>query len=222
MKELIGRKLGMTQVFTEEGKVVPVTLIEAGPCYVTQVKTRENDGYDAIQIGFGEVKEGKLNKPLLGHLNKSGVKPLRHLTEVRVDNPGDYQLGQEIRVDQFKVGERADVTGISRGKGYAGVVKRHGFGGGPGSHGAHFHRAPGSIGACATPSRVFKGKRMPGHLGHQRVTVLNLEIVGVRPEQNLLLLRGAVPGPRGGLLYIREAIKRREKSRRRAGLIEMQ
>jgi len=222
MKRLIGRKLGMTQVFTEEGRVVPVTLIEAGPCYVTQVKTRENDGYDAIQIGFGEAKEKKLNKPLLGHLNKSGVKPLRHLTEVRVDNPGDYQLGQEIRVEEFKVGERADVTGISRGKGYAGVVKRHGFGGGPGSHGAHFHRAPGSIGACATPSRVFKGKRMPGHLGHQRVTVLNLEIVGVRPEQNLLLVKGAVPGPRGGLLYIREAVKRREKSRKRAGLIEMQ
>ncbi len=222
MKKLIGKKLGMTQVFTDEGRVVPVTLIEAGPCYVTQVKTKERDGYDAIQIGFGEAREKRLNKPLLGHLKRSGVKPLRHLTEVRVDNPRDYRPGQEIRVEEFKVGERADVTGISRGKGYAGVVKRHGFGGGPGSHGAHFHRAPGSIGACATPSRVFKGKRMPGHMGHQRVTVLNLEIVGVRPEQNLLLVKGAVPGPQGGLLYIREAVKRREKSRRRAGLIEMQ
>jgi large subunit ribosomal protein L3 len=221
MKKLIGRKLGTTQIFTEEGKAVPVTLIEAGPCYVTQVKTRGRDGYDAIQIGYGEVPERRLNKPRMGHLQKSGVKPLRHLTEVRVDNPEEYQAGQEIRADSFKVGERADVTGVSKGKGYAGVIKRHGFGGGPGSHGAHFHRAPGSIGACATPSRVFKGKRLPGHMGHQKVTVLNLEIVGIRPEQNLMMVKGAVPGPRGGLLYIREAVKRKEKSRKRAGVIEM-
>ncbi len=221
MKNLIGRKLGMTQVFNENGRVVPVTLIEAGPCLVTQIKTREKEGYDAVQLGFGEVREGRLNGPRGGHLKSKGIKPLRHLKEVRVDDPSGYELGQEIRVDVFSVGDRADVSGISRGKGFAGVVKRHGFGGGPSSHGAHFHRAPGAVGACATPSKVFKGKKLPGRMGGERVTVLSLEVVDVKPERNLLLVKGAVPGPEGGLVHIREAVKRAGKARKRSGVIEM-
>ena len=221
MKNLIGRKLGMTQIFSESGKAVPVTLIEAGPCLVTQIKTQDKEGYDAVQLGFEEVREGRLNSPRTGHLKNKGLKPLRHLSEVRVDDPGLYELGQEIKVDVFSVGDRADVSGISKGKGFAGVIKRHGFKGGPASHGSHLHRAPGSIGACATPARVFKGKKLPGRMGHEQVTVLSLEVVDVKPDRNLLLVKGAVPGPQGGLVYIREAVKHESKGKKHAGIIEM-
>ncbi len=221
MKKLIGKKIGMTQIFLDDGRSIPVTLIEAGPCVVTQIKTREKDGYDAIQLGFGEIREDRLNSPERGHLLSKGLPPLRHLSEVRVDDPGAFELGQEIRVDIFRKGDHADIGGISKGKGFSGVVKRHGFGGGPGSHGAHFHRAPGSIGACATPSRVFKGKRMPGRMGHESVTALNLEIVDVKPERNLLLVKGSVPGPKGGILYIRESYKSHGKQKKKTGVVEM-
>ncbi len=221
MKNLIGRKLGMTQIFSESGKAVPVTLIEAGPCLVTQIKTRDKEGYDAVQIGFGEVQEKKLNSPRNGHLKSKGIKPLRYLKEVRVEDPTGYELGQEIKVDVFSVGDRADVSGISKGKGFAGVIKRHGFAGGPASHGAHFHRAPGAVGQCATPSKVFKGKKLPGRMGGEQVTVLSLEVVDVKPERNLLLVKGAVPGPEGGLVHIREAVKHSSKGKKRAGIIEM-
>ncbi len=215
MKGIIGRKIAMTQIFTEDGRIVPVTVVEAGPCRVTQIKTVDKEGYGAVQLGFGSVREKKLNKPLRGHFQSKGLEPLRHLAEIRVDDPGAYQVGQEITVSIFSKGEKVDVTGRSKGKGFAGVVKRHGFGGGPASHGAHFHRAPGSIGACATPSRVFRGSRMPGRMGGERVTALNLEVVDVKPERNLLLLKGSVPGPKGGLLLIRESVKgRRQRSRK--------
>jgi large subunit ribosomal protein L3 len=219
MKKIIGKKIGMTQIFSETGKVIPVTLIEAGPCVVTQVKTRDKNGYNAVQLGFEEVREDRLTRPQLGHLKNKGLKPLRYLSEVRVDDPRQYQLGQEIRVDIFSKGDRTDINGISKGKGFAGVIKRHGFGGGPGSHGAHFHRAPGSIGACATPSRVFRGKRLPGRMGAERVTVQNLEVVDVKPERNLLVVKGCVPGPRGSLLFIRESVKGRKRSKKRAGIL---
>jgi large subunit ribosomal protein L3 len=211
----------MTQIFSEDGKVIPVTLVEAGPCLVTQVKKEEKEGYNALQLGFGEVKEKKLTRPLKGHFESKGVEPRRHLMEIKVDDPGGYEVGQEVTVDIFSKGDRVDVRGKSKGKGFAGVVKRHGFGGGPASHGACFHRAPGSIGACATPSRVFKGKRLPGRMGGERVTVLNLEVVDVKPERNLLLLKGGVPGPRGSILLIRESVKTRpRKKKKRAHVVE--
>ncbi|WP_287154647.1 50S ribosomal protein L3 [Candidatus Solincola tengchongensis] len=219
MKGIIGRKIAMTQIFTEDGRVVPVTVVEAGPCTVTQVKTVEKEGYNAVQLGFGAVSERKLNKPLRGHFESKGLEPHRHLAEIRVDDTSAYQVGQKVTVESFAKGERVDVTGKSKGKGFAGVVKRHGFGGGPGSHGAHFHRAPGSIGACATPSRVFRGSRMPGRMGGERVTALNLEVVDVKPERNLLLLKGSVPGPKGGLLIIRESVKGRRKRSRKAHVL---
>ncbi len=209
----------MTQIFTEGGKIVPVTVVEAGPCTVTQVKTVEKEGYGAVQLGFGEVRERKASKPQLGHFAGRGLQPLKHLVEIRVDDPEAYQVGQEVTVSVFSQGERVDVIGRSKGKGFAGVIKRHGFGGGPGSHGAHFHRAPGSVGACATPSRVFKGSRMPGRMGGERVTALNLEVVDVKPERNVLLLRGSVPGPNGGLLVIRESVKGRKKRGRKAHVL---
>ena len=209
----------MTQAFAEDGKVIPVTLVEAGPCLVTQIKTVEKEGYDALQLGFGEVKEKRLNGPKRGHFRSKDLEPRRHLAEVRVEDPSGYRLGQEITVEIFSKGDRVDITGRSRGKGYAGVIKRHNFGGGPGSHGAHFHRAPGAIGACATPSRVFKGSRMPGRMGGERVTALNLEIVDVKPERNLLLVKGSVPGPDGGILLIRESIKTRKKAGKKAHVL---
>ncbi len=209
----------MTQVFNEDGKVIPVTMVEAGPCLVTQIKTVEKEGYDALQLGFLKVKEKKLNRPQRGHFQSKDQEPRRHLAEVRVEDPSAYRVGQEIRVEIFSKGDRVDITGRSRGKGYAGVIKRHNFGGGPGSHGAHFHRAPGAIGACATPSRVFKGSRMPGRMGGERVTALNLEVVGVKPERNLLLVKGSVPGPDGGILVIRESVKARKKAKKKAHVL---
>ncbi len=209
LKGIIGRKLGMTQIFAENGDVVPVTVIEAGPCAVVQVKTKEKEGYNALQLGFMEKKPQRVNRPLLGHFQKSGKGPFYILKEFRVEDVGEYKLGQEITLDVFKVGDFVDVTGTSKGRGFAGVIKRHGFSGAPGSHGTHeYFRHGGSIGAAATPSKTFKGKKMPGHFGNSRVTVQNLRIVEIKPERNLLLVKGAVPGSVNSIVVIREAKKK--------------
>ncbi|MDM9382200.1 50S ribosomal protein L3 [Chlorogloeopsis sp. ULAP01] len=204
---ILGTKLGMTQVFSDEGVAIPVTVIQAGPCTVTQVKTKQTDGYFAIQIGYGEVKPKALNKPLLGHLAKSSAPALRHLHEYRIDNSGDYSLGQEIKADIFSAGQIVDVIGNSIGRGFAGNQKRNNFGRGPMSHGSKNHRAPGSTGAGTTPGRVYPGKRAPGRLGGSRVTVRKLTVVRVDPERNILLIKGAVPGKPGTLLNIVPAKK---------------
>ena len=209
MNAILGTKLGMTQVFDDQARAIPVTVIKAGPCRVVQIKTEETDGYNSIQISFREAKPGKVNKPEAGHYAKAGVAPARHLVELRVDDPSAYTVGQEIRIaDLFQAGTKADVSGVSKGKGFAGVMERHNFSGQGASHGSHkVHRAPGSIGACATPARVFKGTRMAGRLGGERVTTLNIEIVGVDGERDILLLGGAVPGPKGAVVLVREAVK---------------
>ena len=209
MNAILGQKLGMTQVFDDEARARPVTVIKAGPCCVVQIKSEESDGYNAIQISFGDVKAARVNKPESGHFAKAGVAPSRHLAEIRVDDPTAYSIGQEIRIaDLFQAGTKADVSGVSKGKGFAGVMERHNFSGQSASHGTHKkHRAPGSIGACATPARVFKGMRMAGRMGGERVTTLNIEIVGVDGERDILLLGGAVPGPKGSLVLVREAVK---------------
>ena len=206
---LLGEKLGMTRIFDDQARAIPVTVIRAGPCHVTQIRTTDNDGYTAVQLAFGAVAPGKANKPQAGHFSKAGVDPTRHLVEVRVDDVETFQLGQEFTVgDVFEAGGMADVTGVSKGKGFQGVMKRHNFRGQSASHGTHkVHRAPGSIGACATPARVFKGTKLPGRMGGERTTVLNLVVVGVDTERNLLVLRGNVPGPKGGLVLVREAVK---------------
>jgi large subunit ribosomal protein L3 len=219
LKGIIAKKIAMTQIFTEDGKVIPVTMVEAGPCVVTQIKTVDREGYDALQLGFGDIREKKLNGPRRGHFESKGLEPRRYLAELRMEDPTSYQLGQEITVSTFSKGDHVDVTGRSRGKGFAGVIKRHNFAGGPSSHGSHSHRIPGSIGACATPARVFKGMRMPGRMGGERVTALNLEVVDLKPERNLLLIRGSVPGPDGGLLVIRESVKARKKRRKKAHIL---
>jgi large subunit ribosomal protein L3 len=206
-KGILGEKLGMTQIF-EDTRAVPVTVIKAGPCFVAQVKTKERDGYDAVQLAFAEPRANGLTKPMAGHFDANGGKPGRYVVELRTDDASAYQAGQEIRADVFQAGELADVVGVSRGKGFAGPMKRHGFRGLGASHGTERkHRSPGSIGACATPSRVFKGMRMAGQFGNQRVTVLNLEVVRADPERHLLLIKGAVPGPPGGLVMVRSAVK---------------
>jgi large subunit ribosomal protein L3 len=205
MKGILGKKVGMTQVFDDTGEVSPVTIIEAGPCYVTQIKTKEKDGYQAIQLGFEEAK--RLNKPEREHLPK-GVPALRHLREIRVDDISVYELGEKIDAGTFSVGELVDVTGSSKGKGFAGVMKRHGFGGGPATHGQSDRaRAPGSIGSTSTPGRVVKGLRMAGHMGSRRSTVQSLRVLLVDPERNLLAVKGAVPGSKGGVVIITSAIK---------------
>jgi large subunit ribosomal protein L3 len=209
-KGILGEKVGMTQIFTDNGRAVPVTVIKAGPCRVVQVKTPERDGYRAVQLAFGPAR--RVAKPQAGHFAKAEVEPARHIVELRLDDGDSFEPGQEIRADIFQAGERIDVIGVSKGKGFAGTVKRHGFSGLPASHGTERkHRSPGAIGACATPSRVFRGTRMAGHLGHERVTVLNLEVVEADPERGLLLLRGAVPGPAGGLVMVRSSVKTRER-----------
>jgi len=206
-KGILGRKHGMTQIFDEKGEVIPVTVIEAGPCVVVQKKTTETDGYNAIQVGFGDVKEKRLTKPLIGHFKKAGVPFKRYLREFRLDDVSGYEVGSEIKVDIFKPGDRVDVTGISKGKGFAGVVKRYGASRGPMSHGSKYHRRVGSMGATTDPGRTFKGKIMPGHMGHKRVTIQDLEVVKVDPELNLLLVKGSVPGPKGSLLIIKDSVK---------------
>jgi large subunit ribosomal protein L3 len=208
VKGILGRKLGMTQVWDAENRVVPVTVIEAGPCRVVQLKTPERDGYSAVQIAFGTVKERRLSKPELGHLQKSGAAPSKHLAEIRVDDLSAYAVGTVISADVFATGERVDVTAVSKGKGFSGVMVRHNFKGQGASHGNHKkHRAPGSIGACATPARVFKGMRMAGQYGNVRTTTLNLEVVEGDAERGLLLVKGSVPGPNGGVVFIRNAAK---------------
>ncbi|MGH8923044.1 MAG: 50S ribosomal protein L3 [Acidimicrobiia bacterium] len=209
MNTILGEKLGMTQIFDAQSRAVPITVIKAGPCHVVQVKQPDADGYSAIQIAFGDIKSKQVNKPTQGHYAKAGVEPARYLVEVRVDDPSAYQVGQKIVVsDVLAEGKLADVTGLSKGKGFQGVMRRHNFSGQGAAHGNHKkHRAPGSIGACATPSRVFKGMRMAGRMGGDQVTTLNLLIVGVDTERNLLMLRGAVPGANGSMVLIREAVK---------------
>jgi large subunit ribosomal protein L3 len=209
-KGILGKKVGMTQIFTGTGVAVPATVIEAGPCIVVQKKTVEQDGYSAIQIGFGNKRERLFNKPLKGHFSKSGVRPLRYLKELRVEDPELYQVGQEITAGVFSQGEKIDVVGTSRGRGFAGGIKRHGFHRGPMAHGSKYHRRPGTLGAKG-PARVFKGRRLPGHLGAERVTVQNLEVVKVDAERNLLAIKGAVPGPRGALVLVRTSVKSSKK-----------
>jgi large subunit ribosomal protein L3 len=213
MRGILGKKVGMTQLFDEKGNVVPVTIIEAGPCYITQVKTTESDGYNAIQLAFEEVAERKLSKGERGHLQKAGVPTLRQVREVRSTEPPAQTLGDVIKADIFQEGDIVDVIGISKGRGFAGAVKRHGFSGGPKTHGqSDRHRATGSRGAGTTPGHTFPGTRAPGHMGNQRVTVQNLKIALVDPERNLIAIRGAVPGPRTGLVFVRDAVKKAKKA----------
>jgi large subunit ribosomal protein L3 len=205
---VLGEKLGMTQVFDDRNRVVPVTVVKAGPCVVTQVRTPDKDGYSAVQLGFGAIDPRKVTKPVAGHFRGAGVTPRRHLVELRTDAASEYEVGQEVGADVFEAGSLVDVIGTSKGKGTAGVMKRHGFGGLGGAHGTQRkHRSPGAIGACATPARVFKGVRMAGRMGHVRTTTLNLTVHAVDAEKGLLLLKGAVPGPTGGLVLVRTAVK---------------
>jgi large subunit ribosomal protein L3 len=205
---VLGEKLGMTQVFDEANRIVPVTVVKAGPCVVTQVRTHEKDGYSAVQLAFGAIDPRKVNKPTAGHFRAAGVTPRRHLVELRTDASGDYEVGQELGPEVFEAGQKVDVTGRSKGKGTAGVMKRHGFAGLGASHGTQRkHRSPGSIGACATPGRVFKGLRMAGRMGNVQTTTLNVTVHLVDAEAGLLLLKGAVPGPTGGVVLVRSAVK---------------
>ncbi len=207
IKGIVGEKVGMTQIFVET-RAVPVTVIKAGPCVVTQIRTQAADGYDAVQLAYGTMRPQDVIKPAKGHFDKVGVEPMRHLVELRTPDAGTYETGQEVTADLFEVGDKVDVVGVSKGKGFSGVMKRHGCAGLGSGHGVHTqHRSPGAIGACATPSRVFKGMRMAGHAGNQRTTVLNLEVVQADPERGLLLIKGAVPGPNGGLVMVRTAVK---------------
>ena len=207
-KAIVGEKVGMTQVWDDENRVVPVTVVKVAPCRVVQVKRPETDGYSALQVTFGHRDADKLSQPKAGHFAKAGVEPGTRLVELRLDDVSEYQVGQEISVDILAQGDLVDVTAVSKGKGFAGAMKRHNFSGQKASHGAHrIHRAPGSIGACATPARVFKGTRMAGRMGNEKVTTLNLTVVQADPERNLLLVKGSVPGPKGGLVLIRDAVK---------------
>ena len=205
-KGILARKVGMIQVFDETGRSIPVTVLEAGPCVVISKRIQEKDGYEALQVGFKPAKENRLNKPQMGHFNKAGVKPLKYVKELRLSETADYQVGQEIKADIFAAGEYVDVTGISKGKGFAGSIKRHGQGRGPKTHGSHYHRGPGSLGGIA-PARVFKGQSLPGRMGGDKITVQKLMVIKSDPEQNILMVRGAVPGPRGGLLTVKNSVK---------------
>jgi large subunit ribosomal protein L3 len=209
-KAIVGEKLGMTQVWDDDNNVVPVTVLRVTPARVVQLRTPERDGYSALQVTYGNRDARKLNKPTAGQYAAAGVDPGVRLVELRLEDVGDYQVGQELAADLFEAGERIDVTAVSKGKGFAGVMKRHGFGGAPASHGAHrVHRKPGAVGQCATPARVFKGMRMAGRMGADQVTTLNLEVVSADPERQVVLVKGAVPGPRGGVVIIRNAVKSR-------------
>ncbi|WP_022850618.1 50S ribosomal protein L3 [Limisalsivibrio acetivorans] len=208
-KAIIGKKVGMTQVFTEDGTVIPVTVVQAGPCVVVNKRTVEQNGYSAIQLGFEKIlKEKRVNKPMGGYFKKLNVDPHRYLKEFRLDNEADYEIGQELNVQVFEAGDKIDVQGTSIGKGFQGAVKRYGFGGGPKTHGSHFHRAPGAVGMCEFPGETPKGKKMPGRMGGKTVTVQKLDVVKVIPETNLLLVKGAIPGHDESIVYIREAVKK--------------
>ena len=207
MKTIIGKKVGMTQIFDETGKVIPVTVIEAGPCVVAQVKTVETDGYNAIQLGFEDVKESKLNKPERGHFAKAGLANQKHLREFRVEDFEDLTVGSEIKADAFEAGDKIDVQGTTKGKGFQGVIKRHGQSRGPMGHGSMYHRRPGSMGPTSTPGRVFKGKKLPGHMGRVTVTIQNLDVVKVDMDKNVILIKGSVPGAKGAILKLRKSVK---------------
>ena len=209
-KAILARKLGMTQIFDEIGRLIPVTVVEAGPNFVIQKKTVENDGYSAVQVGFMDVAERKANKPKKGHFAKSGVSPKRYLREFRLENAEQMNVGDEIKADVFENGEKIDVVGITKGKGYAGTVKRWGTHRGPMTHGSGYHRGPGSMGACSDPGRVMKGKKLPGHMGVERVTMQNLMVVRVDAEKNIILIRGGLPGPKNGLLIVKNTVKNRK------------
>ena len=206
-KGLIGKKLGMTQIFDEQGKVIPVTVIEAGPCVVAQVKTVETDGYNAIQLGFGDVKESKINKPEKGHFAKSKLTPKKHLREFRLDSVENINVGDELKADTFTAGDQLDIQGTSKGKGFQGVIKRHGQSRGPMGHGSMYHRRPGWMGPTSTPGRVFKGKKLPGHMGSQTITIQNLEVVRVDLDKNVILVKGSVPGAKGAILKLKTSVK---------------
>ncbi len=206
-KTIIGKKLGMTQIFNENGIVVPVTVIEAGPCTVTQIKTEETDGYSSIQLGFGDVKEKHLNKPLKGHFAKSKLALKKHLREFRVSNVDEVKVGDEIKVDVFEQGDKVDIQGITKGKGFQGVIKRHGQHRGPMGHGSMYHRRPGSMGSTSTPGRVYKGKKLPGHMGCETVTIQNLDVVKIDTDKNVILVKGSVPGAKGAILKIKKSVK---------------
>ncbi len=206
-KGIIGKKIGMTQIFDEKGNVIPVTVIEAGPCVVAQVKTVETDGYDALQLGFGEVKTKHMNKPEMGHFAKSKIDNKKHLREFRLDSIEGVKVGDEIKADVFQAGEKVDIQGISKGKGFQGVIKRHGQSRGPMGHGSMYHRRPGSMGPTSTPGRVFKGKKLPGHMGRQTITIQNLDVVSIDMDKNVILVKGSVPGCKGAILKIKSAVK---------------
>ena len=206
-KVIIGKKLGMTQIFDEKGRVIPVTIIEAMPNVVAQVKTIETDGYNAIQLAYGEVKESKVNKPVKGHFAKAGITPKKHLREFRVDSAEEYKVGNEIKADTFTAGDKIDVQGTSKGKGFQGVIKRHGQSRGPMGHGSMYHRRPGSMGPTSTPGRVFKGKKLPGHMGVDTITIQNLDVVKVDMDKNVILVKGSVPGVKGAILKIKTSVK---------------
>lgn len=205
-KAILGKKIGMTQIFDEKGKVIPVTAIEVGPCTVVQIKTVDNDGYQAVKLGFGEVKESKLTKPKKGEFKKASLTPKKHLREFRLDEIS-YNVGDEIKADIFAAGDSVDITGTSKGKGFQGVIKRHGQSRGPMGHGSMYHRRPGSMGSTSTPGRVFKGKKLPGHMGRVTVTIQNLDVVKVDLDKNVILVKGSVPGPKGAILKIKSAVK---------------
>ena len=206
-KAIVGKKVGMTQIFDEAGKVIPVTVIEAGPCVVAQVKSNETDGYNAVQLGFGDVKESKVNKPVKGHFAKSKLALKKHLREFRMDSVEDVKVGDEFKADVFVKGDKVDIQGTSKGKGFQGVIKRHGQSRGPMGHGSMYHRRPGSMGSTSTPGRVFKGKRLPGHMGANTITIQNLEVVAVDLDKNVILVKGSVPGVNGAILKIRQSVK---------------
>ena len=206
-KVIIGKKVGMTQIFDETGKVTPVTVIEAGPCTIAQVKTTETDGYNAIQLGFGDIKESKINKPEKGHFAKAGLTAKKHLREFRMEDLEGAKVGDELKADTFAAGDKVDVQGTSKGKGFQGVIKRHGQSRGPMGHGSMYHRRPGSMGPTSTPGRVFKGKKLPGHMGRQTITIQNLDVVAVDLDKNVILLKGSVPGVKGAILKIKTSVK---------------
>lgn len=206
-KAIIGKKVGMTQVFDKKGKVIPVTVLEAGPCVVAQVKTVDNDGYDAVQLGFGDVKESKVNKPVKGHFAKSKLPLKKHLREFRLDSIEGIKVGDELKADVFAKGDKVDIQGTSKGKGFQGCIKRHGQHRGPMGHGSMYHRRPGSMGSTSTPGRVFKGKRLPGHMGRNTITIQNLEVVSVDLDKNVILVKGSVPGANGAILKIKSSVK---------------
>ena len=206
-KAILGKKIGMTQIFDEKGAAIPVTVVEAGPCTVVQVKTKDADGYEAIQLGFGEVKENKLIKPVKGHFTKASVTPKKHLREFRLDSVENINVGDELKADTFTAGDQLDIQGISKGKGFQGVIKRHGQSRGPMGHGSMYHRRPGSMGPTSTPGRVFKGKKLPGHMGCQTITIQNLEVVRVDLDKNVILVKGSVPGAKGAILKLKTSVK---------------